>query len=160
RAGGRAGLTLDPLRVFPSQVASRYAKSYLTLQLGVPPMSPGGLALAQAVDAVAASTRPHMRAVIDELEAAAAREAGTRRAEHAAELADLLRAVAADPLAQMIFGDLPPLRLDGDFCVFHTAGLSLPKKEVFTSEYHMQRQPLETLIGRAVLYVIAAASRE
>jgi hypothetical protein len=123
-------------------------------------MSPGGLALAQAVDAVAASTRPHMRAVIDELEAAAAREAGTRRAEHAAELADLLRAVAADPLAQMIFGDLPPLRLDGDFCVFHTAGLSLPKKEVFTSEYHMQRQPLETLIGRAVLYVIAAASRE
>lgn len=160
RADEQAALTLDPLRVFPSQVAARYAKSYLTLQLGVPPMSPGGLALAQAVDAVAASSRPHMRGVIDELKAIAGRESGTRRAEHADELADLLHVVSADPLAQMIFGDMPPLRLDGDFCVFHTAGLTLPKKEVFTSEYHMRRQPLETLIGRSVLYVIAAAARE
>ncbi|TYB48559.1 ATP-binding protein [Actinomadura chibensis] len=160
RADEHAALTLDPLRVFAPEVGARYAKSYLTLQLGVPPMSPGGLALSQAVDAVAASSRPHMHGVIDELKAIAGRETGTRRAEHADELADLLRVVAADPLAQMVFGDLPPLRLDGDFCVFHTAGLTLPKKEVFTSEYHMQRQPLETLIGRAVLYVIAAAARE
>ncbi|MFI0448058.1 ATP-binding protein [Actinomadura sp. 6N118] len=160
RADEQAQLTLDPLRVFPAATAARYAKSYLTLQLGVPPMSPGGLALAQAVDAVAMSSRPHMRGVISELQALAKTEHATRRGEHAAELADLLRVVAADPLAQMVFGDLPPLRLDGDFCVFHTAGLTLPKKEVFTSEYHMQRQPLETLIGRSVLYVIAAAARE
>jgi hypothetical protein len=51
-------------------------------------------------------------------------------------------------------------RLHGDFIVFHTAGLPLPKKEMFASEYHMARQPLEALIGRAVLYVIAAIARE
>lgn len=160
RADQSADLTLDPLRVFPPATRARYAKSYLTLQLGVAPMSPAGLALAQAADAAATSSRPHMRQVIDELDAIARTEPGTRRGEHAAELADLLRIVATDKLGQMVFGDQPPLRLSGDFCVFHTSGLTLPKKEVFTSEYHMSRQPLETLIGRAVLYVIAAIARE
>ncbi|WP_046469480.1 ATP-binding protein [Allosalinactinospora lopnorensis] len=160
RADAEASVCLDPLRVFGPQIGARYAKSYLTLQLGVPAMSPGGLALAQAVDRVAASSTPHMRAVIDELEAIPHTEKSTNRAEQAKELADLLRAVAADALGQMVFGDLPPLNLEQEFVVFHTAGLSLPKKEIFASEYHMQRQPLETLIGRAVLYLVAAVARE
>lgn len=160
RAGTGASLSIDPLRVFPAGVAARYAKSYLTLQLGVVPMSSQGLVLAQAVDRVAGTDRPCMAAVIDELEALAVEQTGTRRAEHATELADLLRVIAADQLGQMLFGDLPPVRLDADFVVFHTAGLVLPRKEVFTSEYHMARQPLEALIGRAALYVIAAIARE
>ncbi|MEY9211497.1 ATP-binding protein [Thermobifida halotolerans] len=160
RADARARHSLDPLRVFGPETGARYAKSYLTLQLGVAAMSPAGLVLAQAVDTVAASARPCMRAVIDELDTLAHDEKTTSRAEHARELAGLLRVIAADRLGQIVFGDLPPLRLDKEFVVFHTSGLTLPKKEVFTSEYHMQRQPLETLIGRAVLYLVAAVARE
>lgn len=164
RADAEATICLDPLRVFEGTVAARYAKSYLTLQLGVPAMSTGGLALAQAVDAVAASADPHMSAVITELERIADDEHGsTDRAQSARELAGLLTAVANDRLGRLVFGDLPPLRLDddaADFTVFATAGLTLPKREVFVSEWHMQRQPLETLIGRAVLYLVAAVARE
>ncbi|GAA1438987.1 ATP-binding protein [Nocardiopsis tropica] len=164
RADADATICLDPLRVFDGAVGARYAKSYLTLQLGVPAMSTGGLALAQAVDAVAASTDPHMGAVITELERIADDEHGpTDRAQNARELAGLLTAVANDRLGRLVFGDLPPLRLDddsADFTVFATAGLTLPKREVFASEWHMQRQPLETLIGRAVLYLVAAVARE
>ncbi len=164
RADAEASICLDPLRVFNGAVGARYAKSYLTLQLGVPAMSTGGLALAQAVDAVAASPDPHMGAVITELERIADEEEGhTDRAEKARELAGLLTAVAQDRLGRLVFGDLPPLRLDddaADFTVFHTSGLTLPTREVFTSEWHMQRQPLETLIGRAVLYLVAAVARE
>ncbi len=164
RADAEGSICLDPLRVFDGAVGARYAKSYLTLQLGVPAMSTGGLALAQAVDAVAASPEPHMGAVITELEQIADEEEGhTDRAEKARELAGLLDAVAQDRLGRLVFGDLPPLRLDDDsaaFTVFHTSGLTLPTREVFTSEWHMQRQPLETLIGRAVLYLVAAVARE
>ncbi|MEU0489992.1 ATP-binding protein [Nocardiopsis sp. NPDC006139] len=163
RADADATICLDPLRIFEPHIGARYAKSYLTLQLGVPAMSTGGLALAQAVDAVAASADPHMGAVITELEQIAAEEGGTDRAEKARELAGLLTAVANDRLGRLVFGDLPPLRLDDDtaaFTVFATAGLTLPKREVFASEWHMQRQPLETLIGRAVLYLVAAVARE
>jgi hypothetical protein len=159
-AGQGAQISLDPLRVFPRGIAARYAKSYLALQLQVAPMSPQGLALSQAVDTAAAADRPCMSRVIDALEDVAAADKGTRRAEHAADLAGLLRVVAGDPLGQMIFAELPAPRLRGDFIVFHTAGLTLPKKEVFASEYHMARQPLEALIGRAILYVIAAVARE
>lgn len=160
RADAGARVSLDPLRVFTPEAGLRYAKSYLTLQLGVPPMSPAGLALSQAVDIAAVGARPCMRAVIDELDTIAEEEKRTNRGQAAQELAGLLRVVAADRLGQIVFGDLPPLRLDRDFVVFHTAGLALPKKEVFSSEYHMQRQPLETLIGRAVLYLVAAVARE
>ncbi|MCK9871353.1 ATP-binding protein [Nocardiopsis dassonvillei] len=166
RADADAQLCLDPLRVFTPSVGARYAKSYLSLQINVPAMSPGGLLLAQAVDAVAATSTPSMAAVITELENIAdATSTGSRRAEEAAELAGLLSAVAADRLGRLVFGDLPPLSLDlthhaAAFTVFHTAGLTLPKKEVYTSEWHMQRQPLEALIGRAVLYLIAAIARE
>ncbi len=159
-AGQDAQISMDPLRVFPRHVAARYAKSYLALQLQVPPMSPQGLALSQAVDTAAQADQPSMTKVIDALDDMGTADKGTRRAEHAADLAGLLRVVAADPLGQMIFGDLPPPRLHGDFIVFHTAGLVLPKKEVFASEYHMARQPLEAMIGRAILYVIAAVARE
>lgn len=159
-AGHDAAISLDPLRVFDRSTGARYAKFYLALQLQVAPMSPQGLVLAQAVDTTAASDRPSMSKVIGALEDTARTDKGTRRAEHAADLAGLLRVVAADPLGQMIFAELPPPKLHGDFIVFHTAGLTLPKKEVFASEYHMARQPLEALIGRAVLYVIAAIARE
>lgn len=157
--GGGDDLCLDPLRVFAPEIGARYAKSYLTLQLGVPAMSPEGLAIAQAVDRTAAADRPHMSRVIDELKLIAAEYAGDR-ADQISETADLLRAVEADELGRMVFGDGPPLNLGSDFAVFQTAGLSLPKAEIFDSAYHMARQPLETLIGRAVLYLVAAVARE
>jgi hypothetical protein len=160
RADAAATVSLDPLRVFAADVGARYATSYLCLQLGIAPMSPAGLVLAQAVDTAAGRAHPSMRAVIEELAATAREEGTSARGAHARELGDFLAVIAGDRLGRIVFGDLPPLRLDGDMVVFHTAGLVLPKAEAMASEYHAQRQPLETLIGRAVLYLIAAVARQ
>jgi len=86
------------------------------------------------------------------------------RGEQAAALADMLRIVAEDRLGAMVFDPaLPPLRwreLDGDMVVFTTAGLTLPTPEAPAKPELLRQQPLEALIGRAVLYLVAAVARQ
>ncbi len=65
----------------------------------------------------------------------------------------------------MVFDpDLPPVTLDGDLSadmvVVTTAGLTLPPREAFASAEVLRQQPLESLIGRAVLYLVAAIARQ
>lgn len=160
----RAELSIDPLRVFDPVVGAHYALSYLTLQLGVGPMSAAGAVLNRAVKLVAAGPRPSMAAVLAEL-ATMADGSGTTRADEAATMGDLLRIVADNPLAAMVFDDaLPPVSLEGDlssdFVVVTTAGLTLPPREAFGNPEMLRHQPLEALIGRAVLYLIAAIARQ
>ncbi|MFC7934586.1 ATP-binding protein, partial [Streptomyces cinereoruber] len=50
----KAQLSIDPLRVFGGPVGAHYALSYLTLQLGVGPMSASGAVLHHAVEEAAA----------------------------------------------------------------------------------------------------------
>lgn len=160
-----AGLSIDPLRMFAGQPqAAHYAQSYLTLQLGIGPMTAAGGVLHRAVEQAAASAAPSMRQVMAELEKMAASAGGIRR-EQAATLVDLLEIVASNPLAAMVFDpDLPPVRLDAgeasDLIVITTAGLTLPPREAFASPEVLRQQPLEALIGRAVLYLIAAIARQ
>ncbi|WP_052441218.1 ATP-binding protein [Streptacidiphilus anmyonensis] len=131
-----ATVSIDPLRLFPAADGARWAISYLTLQLGVGAMSPAGALLSHAVHHVAASKAPSMRAVLDYLAALAGEDQGSRRAQEAAQLADMLAIVAEDRFGQMVFDpSLPPLRwqdLTGDMVVFTTAGLLLPSKEALT----------------------------
>lgn len=160
----QAEVSIDPLRMFTGPEGRHYALSYLTLQLGIGPMSTNGEVLHHAVEHAAASHHPSMQGVLEVLEEMAAGEAG-RRQDAAATLAGLIRVVASNPLAAMVFDpQLPPVRLDAssahDMIVITTAGLKLPPKAAFANPEVLHQQPLEALIGRAVLYLIAALARQ
>ncbi|MFJ3714107.1 ATP-binding protein [Streptomyces sp. NPDC090053] len=171
-AGGRcqiidaaeARLSIDPLRIFSGALGVKYALSYLTLQLGIGPMTQQGAVLKKAIKQAAASEFPCMAEVICALEDMAGTGDGVR-AQDAMTLCDLLQVVAEDPLAACVFdAELPPTSLQGhlgsDFVVITTAGLTLPPREAVTNPELLRTQPLEALIGRAVLYLIAAMARE
>nr|WP_152894787.1 ATP-binding protein [Streptomyces adustus] len=160
----QAEVSIDPLRMFDGPEGRHYALSYLTLQLGIGPMSTSGEVLHHAVEQAAAGPEPSMHRVLEVLEAMATSEAG-RRQDAAATLAGLIRVVATNSLARMVFDPaLPPVRLDAssssDMIVITTTGLKLPPKAAFTNPEILHQQPLEALIGRAVLYLIAAIARQ
>ncbi|MGW6782214.1 ATP-binding protein [Streptomyces sp. NPDC054987] len=160
----QARISIDPLRVFGGPVGSHYALSYLTLQLGVGAMTAAGAVLHHAVEEVSGGPEPSMGKVLGVLTSLAA-TGSSSRADAAATMADLLRIVASNPLAAMVFDpDLPAVSLDGDMgadmVVVTTTGLTLPPREAFADVEVLRQQPLEALIGRAVLYLIAAIARQ
>ncbi|MGW3911519.1 ATP-binding protein [Streptomyces sp. NPDC005070] len=160
----QAEVSIDPLRMFDGPVGRHYALSYLTLQLGIGPMSTSGEVLHHAVEQVAAGPQPSMHRVLEVLEEMTTHEAGKRR-DAATTLAGLIRVVATNPLARMVFDPtLPSVRLDAssasDMIVITTTGLKLPPKAAFDKPEVLHQQPLEALIGRAVLYLIAAIARQ
>ncbi|MEU6680885.1 ATP-binding protein [Streptomyces sp. NPDC046925] len=160
----QAALSIDPLRLFPGPEGRHYALSYLTLQLGIGPMTTSGEVLHHAIEQAGALDEPSMSRVVEVLRQMAATEGGKRQ-DAAATLAGLLRLVEQNPLASMVFDpSLPPVRLDGsgasDFIVITTTGLKLPPKQAFEHAEILHQQPLEALIGRAVLYLIAAIARQ
>ncbi|UQW99123.1 ATP-binding protein [Streptomyces sp. RerS4] len=160
-----ARISIDPLRVFGGAVGAHYALSYLTLQLGVGAMTAAGSVLHHAVEEAARGPEPSMAKVCEVLAELAASGTGATRADAAATMADLLRIVATNPLAAMVFDPgLPPVSLDGDLgadmVVVTTTGLTLPPREAFADVEVLRGQPLEALIGRAVLYLVAAVARQ
>ncbi|MGW5657233.1 ATP-binding protein [Streptomyces humi] len=160
----RAEVSIDPLRMFAGAEGRHYALSYLTLQLGIGPMSTSGEVLHHAVEQAAAGPEPSMHRVLEVLEETAANKAGKRQ-DAARTLAGLVRVVADNSLARMVFDPtLPPVRLDAssasDMIVITTTGLKLPPKAAFDKPEVLHQQPLEALIGRAVLYLIAALARQ
>ncbi|MBL1120269.1 ATP-binding protein [Streptomyces sp. 110] len=159
-----AGVSIDPLRIFEGPTGAHYAMSYLALQLGIGPMTTMGAVLHRAVEEAAAAPAPSMAAVLTALAAMADSDtAGPARRDAAQTLTDLLQIVVTSPLAGMVFDpDLPPLRLDDpghDLVVLTTAGLTLPPMEALAQPEVLRQQPLEALIGRAVMYLIAAIAR-
>ncbi|MGW0770753.1 ATP-binding protein [Streptomyces sp. NPDC002676] len=160
----QAEVSIDPLRMFDGPEGRHYALSYLTLQLGIGPMSTNGEVLHHAVEQAALSDAPSMHRVLEVLEEMATSEVGKRQ-DAAATLAGLIRVVATNSLARMVFDPtLPPVRLDAssacDMIVITTTGLKLPPKAAFDKPEVLHQQPLEALIGRAVLYLIAAIARQ
>ncbi|WP_435279767.1 ATP-binding protein [Streptomyces sp. 1222.5] len=160
----QAEVSIDPLRMFNGPEGRHYALSYLTLQLGIGPMSTNGEVLHHAVEQAAAGPEPSMHRVLEVLEEMATHEVGKRK-DSASTLAGLIRVVASNSLARMVFDPtLPPVRLDAssttDMIVITTTGLKLPPKAAFDKPEVLHQQPLEALIGRAVLYLIAAIARQ
>ncbi|GAA3044337.1 ATP-binding protein [Streptomyces roseofulvus] len=159
-----ADMSIDPLRVFTDpDIGARYALSYLTVQLGVGAMTEHGALLKTAVKQAAAAPNRSMALVLDALEEMAQEDSA--RGQRAGALVEWLRVAADEPLAAAVFNpDLPPLDLAGDltsdFVVITTTGLTLPPREAATNPELLRAQPLEALIGRAVLYLIAAIARE
>ncbi|MEU6987351.1 ATP-binding protein [Streptomyces sp. NPDC046324] len=154
-----AEVSLDPLRLYVKdspKVAARFCESFLTLLLGVKPMDLEGVALSEAVQAVLERPEPSMAALTDEL---------TRRGEHdvpARNLGRKLRAVARKDLAAVVFDDTLPIvdTARADSVVFLVNSLALPKKSELASEHRIERLEFEKVLGRALMYLIAAVARE
>jgi hypothetical protein len=158
----RAEASIDPLRLFERGKAIRYARSYLSLQLGIGSMTAQGALLKKAITAAADAEYPCMAHVLVALEEMAAGEGAA--AHDAAAMASLLQVVCDEPLAASVFDpELPVLTLDdsaSDAVVVTTVGLTLPSPEAVSNPDLLRIQPTEALIGRAVLYLIAALARE
>ncbi|MDH6710924.1 hypothetical protein P3T27_007675 [Kitasatospora sp. MAA19] len=155
-----AAVSLDPLRLFVQdspKTAARFCESFLTLLLGVRPMDLEGVALSEAVQAVLERPAPSMRRLADEL---AARGAGGDDAARA--LSRKLAAVARKDLARVVFDEsLPVVDTQGaDSVVFAVSALQLPKKSELASDHRIERLEFEKVLGRAVMYLIAAVARE
>ncbi|MGW6144280.1 ATP-binding protein [Streptomyces sp. NPDC055140] len=160
----QAELSIDPLRLFPGPEGRQYALNYLTLQLGIGAMSVQGEVLHHAVEQAAGLPDASMAKVVSVLAETAAAATG-KRSDAAASVAGMLNLVTSNPLAAMIFDPaLPVARLNGsstaDLIVITTAGLTLPPKQAFENPEILHQQPLEALIGRAALYLIAAMARQ
>ncbi|MFE4674481.1 ATP-binding protein [Streptomyces sp. NPDC056723] len=160
----QAELSIDPLRLFPGPEGRQYALNYLTLQLGIGAMSVQGEVLHHAVEQAAGMPDASMAKVVSVLAETAATGTG-KRSDAAASVAGMLSLVTGNPLAAMVFDPaLPVARLNGsrasDLIVITTAGLTLPPKQAFENPEILHQQPLEALIGRAVLYLIAAMARQ
>jgi hypothetical protein len=147
-AGSPIGL--DPLAVFAGEDAARVALGFLTLLTRTTPSDVDGAILASAVRRVVADGG-RLADVLDVL-----------TAEDDPDARDLRRKLQAHvdhPLAQLVFGDVPPLRTDASFICFHAPGLSLPDRDAMVHE-HLARQLLpEQLFAQALLYLVAAVSR-
>ncbi|MFJ9188716.1 ATP-binding protein [Streptomyces anulatus] len=161
----RAEVSIDPLRTFEGREAAQYAHAYLTLQLGVGPMTAAGAVLHAAVQRVAAGPEPSMSKVLPVLRELAEGPESSVRRDAAATMADLLEIISSNTLAAMVFDPaLPPATLTddlgADMVVITTAGLTLPPREAFADVEVLRQQPPEALIGRAVLYLIAAMARQ
>ncbi|EPH40946.1 ATP-binding protein [Streptomyces aurantiacus] len=159
RIDQHAEVSLDPLRLFVSvspKVAARFTESFLTLLLGVRPMDLEGVALSEAVQAVLEQPAPSMRALTDELTARGADDSASR------SLARKLKAVARKDLSAVVFDeDLPIVDTHrADSVVFAVNSLVLPKKSELASEHRIERLEFEKLLGRALMYLIAAVARE
>lgn len=154
-AFGRSGPgVLDPLAVFPEGDRTRIAQGFLCLLARVGATSEEGVAIAEAVDTVAASPGGRLPLVLDALHVAG-------RADRASRLvARRLAAVARLPDAQVAFGDGDPLALsDADFVVFHLPGLDLPDRDLLANPALAGQLLPEQVLAHAVLYLVAAAAR-
>ncbi|WP_327249847.1 ATP-binding protein [Streptomyces sp. NBC_01320] len=154
-----AEVSLDPLRLYVKdspKVAARFCESFLTLLLGVKPMDLEGVALSEAVQAVLERPKPSMRALMDELVARGGEDTLARN------LARKLKAVARKDLAAVVFDDTLPVvdTARADSVVFLVNSLALPKKSELASDHRIERLEFEKVLGRSLMYLIAAVARE
>ncbi|MFJ9855343.1 ATP-binding protein [Streptomyces sp. NPDC101150] len=152
----QAQVSLDPLRTIRDRAqAQRRTESFLTLLLGLGPMSDQGIVLSEAIEATLAGPAPSMAALVGELQARGKHDATSNA------VARKLAAVARKDLARTIFDPaLPVVDTDrADSIVFATANLALPKEHELAAD-RLSTLEFEKTFGRAALYLIAALCRE
>jgi len=165
RAPDRSGtpeFSLDPLRVFTGAARIRTAAGFLQLLTTTSSQDLQGIALQEAVQAVA-GRGGRLVDVIAELHAAArssATSTGTDR-DGAYDVARRLEVLRAEPLAQLVFSDAAPLNLPhADAIVFHAPDLALPDRTTLESEYLARKMLPEQILSQALVYLIAAIGKE
>ncbi|MFB8087327.1 ATP-binding protein [Streptomyces sp. NPDC055992] len=151
-----ARISLDPLRTFTGREAQRFTESFLTLLLGLAPMSDEGIALSEAVEAVLAQPHPSMRVLVEELT-----NRGTLGDTCSAMAARRLSAVRRKDLARAVFDETLPVvkGSSADTLVFSVSALALPTKSELR-EGRLDKMEFEKVFGRAVMYLIAALCRK
>lgn len=151
-----ARISLDPLRIFTGREAQRFTESFLTLLLGLAPMSDEGIALSEAIETVLAQPHPSMRVLVEELT-----NRGAGGDTCSAMAARRLSAVRRKDLARAVFDEtLPVVRgSSADTLVFSVASLALPTKSELR-EGRLEKMEFEKVFGRAVMYLIAALCRK
>ncbi len=148
-----AEVCLDPFRVFDSdELRLRYGVGFITLLTATPPGSTAGTHCYRAAQrtlerAVESGSPARLGDVIDDLETSKG---------PGAEVAEKLRALSEISYGRLVFGDPgPPVDLGADYVCFHVPGLRLPRRHAGREE-----QLPEELVGQAVLYLVAAFSRQ
>ncbi|WP_411146434.1 ATP-binding protein [Streptomyces sp. x-80] len=152
----QAQVSLDPLRTIRDRSqAQRRTESFLTLLLGIGPMSDQGIALSEAIEATLTGPAPSMAGLVSELQARGKRDATSNA------VARKLAAVARKDLARTIFDPTLPVvdTSAADAIVFATANLALPKEHELAAD-RLPTLEFEKVFGRAALYLIAALCRE
>ncbi|MFI1502669.1 ATP-binding protein [Streptomyces platensis] len=152
----QAQVSLDPLRTIRDRSqAQRRTESFLTLLLGVGPMSDQGIALSEAIEATLAGSTPCMAELVSELQVRGKRDATSNA------VARKLASVARKDLARTIFDPSLPVvdTSKADAVVFATANLALPKEHELAAD-RLATLEFEKTFGRAALYLIAALCRE
>lgn len=148
-----AEVCLDPFQVFDTdELRLRYGVGFITLLTATPPGSTAGThcyrAAQRTLERASESGSPaRLRDVIDDLETSGG---------PGGDVADKLRALSQISYGRLVFGDPgPPVDLGADYVCFHVPGLRLPRR-------HSQRddQLPEELLGHAILYLVAAFSRQ
>ncbi|WP_460113945.1 ATP-binding protein [Streptomyces platensis] len=152
----QAQVSLDPLRTIRDRAqAQRRTESFLTLLLGIGPMSDQGIVLSEAIEATLTGSAPSMAALVSELQARGKRDATS------AAVARKLASVARKDLSRTIFDPSLPVvdTSKADTVVFATANLVLPKEHELSAD-RLSTLEYEKTFGRAALYLIAALCRE
>ncbi|MCB5910396.1 ATP-binding protein [Streptomyces pinistramenti] len=152
----QAQVSLDPLRTIrdPAQ-AQRRTESFLTLLLGIAPMSEQGVTLSEAIEATLAGAQPSLAGLVEGLRARGKSDVT------AYALARQLSAVARKDLARALFDPALPVvdTTQADAVVFAVANLALPKEHELAAD-RLAKLEFEKTFGRAALYLIAALCRE
>jgi len=152
--GAGSSACLDPLRIFSGEARLTISLGFLTLVTGTSPGEPQGLALSEAVRAVASRPAGRLVDVVDVLEEMGATDPGAEAAWRS------LRETCRSPLARFAFGSGEVVALDADYLVFHAPGLSLPDREVALRQHLARRLLPEQVLSQAVLYLVAAVARQ
>jgi DNA helicase HerA-like ATPase len=145
-AGVRA--SLDPFATLGDVEAARAsALSFLTLLLGVPPVSAPGATLARALAEVASSPAPRLSRLATILEGIG---------EDARELRDRLEVFLSLPLSQLAFGESEERGLAARLTVVQTPDLELPDEASIERDLREGRLTPERQLSLALLYLVAA----
>lgn len=157
RLGADADVCLDPLRTFSGEQRTAVTRGFLSLLAGCSPHTEEGAALAEAVDAIAIRPDARLSHVIDALYRMGDSDPPDPAARSLARRLAHYRRLGPGRIA---FGDGEALRLDADCIVFWAPNLALPDRATLLNE-HLARQMLpEHVLGHALLYLVAAVSRE
>lgn len=144
--------SLDPIRIFPPDVASRVMQTFLTPLLNESPTSQTGVLLSDVLNPEYLQENG-----IDSAGALLAHVKKECALEGAREVGRGLDVFARRDVGQIIFNPaLPPLPADTSAVVIHTAGLPLPRREEILHEHLFKQLGVEKLFSRALHALIAA----
>jgi AAA-like domain len=148
RLSAGAPTSIDPFASLRDPDSARAAAlSFLTLLLGIPPVSAAGATLARAVAEVAASITPSLSSLPAALE---------RLGQDTRDLRDRLEVFLSLPLARLAFAEPDARTLGAQLTVVQTPDLELPDQATLDRDLREGRLTPERQLSLALLYLVAS----